>query len=303
MELLEIAPAAIGALIIAVIAFVIFNWFRNKKMPPTDEPLVGEYRILLNIGTHVIPIDGALHYFNKLINPKHLHILAKSLNITEDIESLRKILQNEKDRCYLYAIRSGITKHAVISYQHPIGTSPFFMTEEKTNKKLVIAAGSIGKENNGWKAVVMTPLDQTKYILNPKDYQTLEKFGDLLLTIREKAPLLEQIESVIKEKDIFFQKLKEVLAKNESLTVKNSELLDILTDTNLKGPEETIIEPTTKPAKFNIPTWLKYLVIIGTGAIIGYAASSYASPNPIIQAIATILTATIATLLYKLVKR
>ena len=77
MDLYGLVPTIIVAVAVAVLAFIIFTWVKNKKMPPTNEPVVGEYLIYVHTDAEVLPFEGTLYYFRNLLDPKHFHIFSK----------------------------------------------------------------------------------------------------------------------------------------------------------------------------------------------------------------------------------
>ncbi|NIQ05845.1 MAG: hypothetical protein GWO20_09020, partial [Candidatus Korarchaeota archaeon] len=155
---------------------------------------MGRYRIEVNVGTHIVPFEGSLYYFNKLLNPKHLHQYAETLG-AEMKTSLAELKNFLKDEAYFYAMRQGTRKLAFISLHHPIEISPFFKTEQDTGRKIVHATGTIGKKTKGFQHVTMEPINLSDYELNPQEYQTLDHTGKLLTELLEKAPLIEELEA------------------------------------------------------------------------------------------------------------
>jgi hypothetical protein len=258
MDLYAILPWLVAGIALAVALAYIIYWLKTKKLPPTDEPLVSDnYKIFLDVGSYIIPLEGSVHYFNKIINPKHLHIIAKSL--TTDISKLQDSLKEQKT--YFYAMRHYTAKLAIICLRYPIETTPHFKSEEKTGKKIVLATGSMGKEISGWKAVVMQPQDQNEHTLNPSDYKILESFGDLLLTIREKAPIQEELDtergtnkvlqSKVNDMDMEMGALKDEAEYWKRLAMKKEEV-------------------TEAGEGLKIPKWIRTLILYGIVALIGY---------------------------------
>jgi hypothetical protein len=249
----------IGAIFTALIAVIVFNYIRTKKLPPTDEPLVGDYKILLDVGSHIIPFEGSVHYFTKIINPKHFYIIAEALSLTKNIDTLRETL--DKMKCYYYAIRKGTQKYAIISIHNPIETAPFFKTEEETRKKIVQATGSIGKkEVKGYKVIVMDPQDLSTHTLKPKEYQDLGNFGDLLLTILEKAPLTEEFTTEQEKNKILQGKVNDM---SEELGKTKDEVEMWKELARKQGVKEEV------EGAFNIPKWIKTTILYGAIFVIG----------------------------------
>lgn len=277
----------IGAIFIALIAVIVFNYIRTKKLPPTDEPLVGDYKILLDVGSHIIPFEGSVHYFTKIINPKHFYIIGEALGLGKNIDALIETLN--KVKCYYYAIRKGTQKYAIISIHNPIETAPFFKTEEETRKKIVQATGSIGKkEVKGYKVIVMDPQDLSTHTLNPKQYQELSNFGDLLLTILEKAPLTEENSALKEEKQILENKCREFGIDVGKLRDKAERW-----HAEARTKESTVIEEKG----IRIPSWTKLSIFYGAcfilgsgiGYVLGQSNTDVAQVHPIIFGVASVM--------------
>ena len=260
------APQIFAVIAISVVAFFIFVYIRTRKVPPTDEPTVGEYRIELDVGTHIIPFEGTLYYFNKLLNPRHLHAFAGTLStegkVTEsDLNELKNFLQ---ENGFFYAMRQGIKKLAFVSLYHPIETTPYFKTEEKTGRKIVHATGTVGKETRGFQHVTMEPIDLGDYTLNPKDYSQLDNTGSLLTLLRETAPLIQEL-GAEKEKNRVIQ------SKVDSLADEVGNLKDEAEywkhEAKRKGVEKIEEE------RFKFPGWILKVLPYGVLFIIGYALS------------------------------
>lgn len=213
MDWLAWMPYLVASIVGAVLLFLFLNWFRVKKMPPTDEAIVGEYRILIDIGTHIVSFEGTLYYFTKLLNPKQLVSYQKALEKhTEkklEITELKKFLE-EKAHCY--AMRIGRQKFAFISVPsskegkgHPIEITPYFKTIEGSTTKLVLGAGSIGeRRDTGFRHVTFEAVDLSKHTLNPGQFEVLKDCGTFVTELREMVPLIEEI-AAEKEKNRILQ--------------------------------------------------------------------------------------------------
>lgn len=263
MDWLVWMPYIVASIVIAVVAFFILNYLRTKKLPPTDEPVVGEYHIGLAVGTHIIPFQGTLHYFTKFLNPRYLNTFAQKLNdgstvTKEDINAFRDYLQSD---AHFYAMRQGTKKVAFISL-HPIEMSPYFKTEQGSGLKQVYATGDYAPEEiGGFQVVSMTPIDQSTYTLNPPDYTKLDKTGKILATIFEKAPLLQELEAEQ-------QKNKVMQGKVDEMADEVGRLKDEVEYWKYEAKRKGIAEPEEEGIK--LPKWLKILVPYGISFGMGW---------------------------------
>lgn len=187
----------------SIALFFIWNWLRVKKLAATDEGVcMQSCRIELDVGTHIVPFEGTLYHFNKLLNPKHFHRFGKSIGKDEaKLKEYKKFLEANG---HFYAMRQGMKLFAFISLHNPIEIAPFFKSEEGSAKKVVHAVGSIGKKTEGIQHVVMEPINLKKYTLNPGAYDQLDAAGGLLTTLFEKVPLIAEIDAE-KEKNRIMQ--------------------------------------------------------------------------------------------------
>lgn len=274
-------PWIMAAILGAVIAFIVFNWFRTKKMPPTDEPVVGEYRIEVDVGTHIVAFEGTLYYFRNILNPNHLHVYAQTLseNLQNKLDNLRTFLQKN---AYFYAMRQGTKKIAFVSLNHPVEVSPFFKSEEGSAKKIVHATGKIGESTKGFQHVTMEPINLRNYELNPKEYAKFDDVGKLLTTLFEKAPLIQQIESERAKNKIMQDKVNDMA--NEIGRLKD-EAVRWKYEAKGKG-----VEKTEEEGLLAFPLWLKKYLPYGLALVIGYLISpqipQLTETHPIILGIA-----------------
>lgn len=209
MDIFNIIPYAAAVGIGVVTLIIVYNYFIAKKLAPTDEPIVGEYRIELDVGTHIVPIEGTLYYFNKLLNPQNIHVYAKAIDQTtkQQLQNLQNYL---KDNAHFYAMRQGTKKYAIISINNPIEVSPYFKSEQGTGKKIVHARGTISDTEDGLQHITFEPLDLQKNTPTPETFEKLSNTGQLLTTLQEKAPLLEEINIEQRKKDILQSKVNDL---------------------------------------------------------------------------------------------
>lgn len=277
VDLYELGPLILGAVFLAIIIVVLLNYVLKRKVPPTDEPLIGDYRIELDVGTHIIPLEGGLYYFTKLLNPKHIHTLAQSLDIKDKVTELQKELKERNVN--FYAMRDGLTKLAIISLEHPLETAPYFKIDEKTRKKIVHASGTVGKTVGGLKAVVFQPIDQSKNTLNPADYQNIDKLGELLLTVKEKAPLVEEMLAEKEKTSVLQGKVNELTDDVGKLKDEVEYYKHLMKKQGITGEAEEGIK---------IPSWLKSTLLYGgvflmaTGIGFGIKVEELANIHPAI---------------------
>lgn len=260
------APYIFATIATSIVAFFILNYIRTRKLPPTDEPVVGEYHIEVDVGTHIIPFEGTLYYFNKLLNPRYLHTFAKILSKkkTPTNAQLKKFKSFLKEKAFLYAMRQGTKKLAFIALQHPIETTPYFKTEEGTGRKIVHATGTIGNETKGFQHVTMEPINLSDYTLNPKDYDVLNNLGEMLRTLYEKAPLMQELEAE-KEKNRVMQSKVNGMADEVGRLKDEVEYWKY--EAKRKGIEKA------EETRIRIPDWLRKIVPYAILFAIGYVVS------------------------------
>jgi hypothetical protein len=261
------APWIIASIVAAVLAFVAFNYVRTRKLPPTDEPVVGDYRIEVDVGTHITSFEGTLYYNNKYLSQRFLYAFAQKLTkqdqVTEDqVNGLKEFLQAN---AYWYAMRLGTKKLAFISLFHAIETTPFFKTEEKTAKKVVHATGSFNKQEiSGFQQVTMEPINLSSYELNPQNYEILDNTGKMVALINEKGPLLQELIAE-KEKNRVMQSKVDDLA--DGVGRLKDEVEYWKHEAKRKGVETAEEEAT------QIPQIIRRLLPYGILFIIGYVIS------------------------------
>lgn len=189
MDILSWVPWIAVSVLSAVTVFIILNHIRTKRLPPTDEPVVGEYRIELDVGTHNVPYEGTLYYFNKFLDGISLKKWEKTLD-QDTIEKIKKVL-DASGKLHYYAMRQGTKKIAFISIGRPLETC--FKTQG--NHKLVLASGRIGKERGQFhEYITLEPVDQNTFTLNPDASKKFPDLTDALAILREKTPLVEELE-------------------------------------------------------------------------------------------------------------
>lgn len=266
MNILELIVYIFATGIVGVTIFTVLWWLRTKKLPPTDEPVVGEYRIEVDVGSHIVPFEGTLYYFNKLLNVQHLRTYAKTLEENGEESDLDEVKRELKEKAHLYAMRLGTKKLAFISLYHPVEIRPFFKSEQGTGRKIVHATGTIGKSTKGFQHITMEPIDLSSCELNPRDYEAFDKVGKLLTTLLEKAPLIEQIEAKEEQLRIVRNKADEFadeLARKEDESQYWKELY------KKKGAA-----PPAEKEGISVPPIIKNLLFFGVLFAIGYGVSS-----------------------------
>jgi hypothetical protein len=272
MDFYAILPYAAAIVFVSFALFVVWNYIKTKKMPPTDEPMVGDYRIELDVGTHFVSFEGTLYYFNKLLNPQHLHAYDKTIpdkKIRENLESLHKTLKKD---AYFYAMRVGIKKLAFISLNHPIEVAPYFKSEQGTGKKVVHATGFIGKPTRDFQPITIIPIDLSKNTLNPTTFDSLNHTGQLLMTLHEKAPLLEEISAKEQQLRVFKSKVDDMDDEIGKLTDEKEWWKHLAKKLGYSG------EPSEEKG-FTLPAIIKTFAPYGLLFIVGYAVSPHLLPQ------------------------
>lgn len=263
MDIYAYTPLIITTIAAAIALFLVFNYFRTKKLPPTDEPVVGDYRIEVDVGTHIIPFEGTLYYNTKYLNPQFAYTFGKQITKGDKVttDEMTKLHDHLKEKGHFYAMRMGTKKVAFISLEHPIEMKPFFKTEENTGKKIVHATGFYSKhEINGFQQVTFSPIDLSINSLNPPSFELLENTGKLVALVNEKGPLLQQI-TTEQEKNRILQGKVDGLA--DEVGKKTDELEYWKELAKRKG-----IESTEKEG-FRIPPIIRTITFYGALFVIG----------------------------------
>jgi hypothetical protein len=267
MDLYGLLPLIMVSIVGAITIFVLIHYLRTKKLPPTDEPVVGEYRIEVDVGTHIIPFEGTLYYNTKYLNEQLFHqfaqVITKQDKVTkEQVNELKEYLQK---KCHCYAMRSGTKKLAFLSLEHPIETTPFFKTEEGTGKKIVHATGFFTRnEIHGFQQITFEPVSLRNYELNPQDYENLGKTGQIVALINEKGPLLQELKAE-KEKNRVLQ------SKVDDLADDVGKLKDEVEYWKYEAKSKGVEEKEEKGVR--IPKFIRKILPYGILFIIGYAVS------------------------------
>ncbi len=203
MEMVELMPY----LLLGTLAFVglifLALWWKNKKLPVTQEPSLGQYRIDVDTGERIHSFEGELRLARGLSSDSFFMAIGKFLATSNPgIEELEAWRGQPK---YSYAMRQGNDKIVFLSLPNGIESEPYSKPIiAKTlslaqSKRTVQAIGQIisskfkttlGTFN---KVVVLQPYDLTEHAPKIVDLNKLENIANLFRTIAEKAPHFQQL--------------------------------------------------------------------------------------------------------------
>jgi hypothetical protein len=275
MDFFEIFPHIVLTITSGVGLYFFLTWYRTRKYPPTDEPQVGEYRIEVDVGTHITPLEGMLYYFNKFLNPMHFQTLWEALKQEKLHTDLKKLERFLRKKGHFYAMRQGTRKVVIVSVYHPIETTPYFKTEQGSWKKIVHAPGWISdKVIGGFQHIVMEPLNLQKNELNPKEAKMFDKCGELLSAIYEQTPLLEQIEAEKKKNEVMQKKVGGMDDEIGRLTDELEYWKHLARKRTPEAEEER---------RLVIPSWIRFILPLAIAFGIGWMLSpsiTFTAPYP-----------------------
>lgn len=254
-------PWVIASIVGAVLAFVLFNYVRTRKLPPTDEPIVGFYRIELDKGDTIKPFEANLYYNNGQLNPDNFQALIQVLpqKLKEKAIELRKELERNY---HFYAMRVGMRVVSFVS-KNPIEARPFFKGEQGTSRKIVQTNGRFYKGDKR-DYVIMGPRDLFEGNPNPQVASILLDVPKLLEKLNEATPLIQEINAV-REKNRVMQSKVDDLA--DDVGKLKDEVEYWKREAKRRGVEEK------EEVGINLPRFALKLLPYGLLFVIGYVIS------------------------------
>lgn len=279
MDWLMWIPWVIGAIVAAAVAFVLFNWIGVKKLKVNQEPVVGDYRIEVDVGRRLECFEGELRYFEDMMRPGYLHQLAETLSSKTDKGSFEELREYLVTKCHHYAMRQGTRKYAFISAEHPIEVSPFFKSEQGSDIKVVHAVGTnLDTKIGGYYFVAFEPVDLSTNELNPKDYSLFGHFAKFTAHLLDKAPLMARMEALEEECRIMESKNQEIADKLGQV-VDERESWKFTAELHGAGGEPKEEEGTTDLGTL-IKQCIPYAILFGVGYWLSPFIPDLAEFNP-----------------------